>query len=96
MTLGLHISEGVESGLAAWLLGFRPVWALGSSVGIKEFPVLPAIEAITVVGEINDGGANHLAALELAARWTEAGREAVALEPIVGDDFNAVWGSIRE
>jgi hypothetical protein len=75
-------------------LGFRPVWALGSSFGIKEFPVLPVIESITVIGEINDGGANHRAAQECAVRWTEAGREAVVLEPIVGDDFNSVWGNI--
>lgn len=54
VTLGLHIGEGVETCLAAWLAGFRPVWALGSVGAIEAFPVVSAIEAITVLGERND------------------------------------------
>ena len=59
VTLGLHIGEGVETCLAAWLAGFRPVWALGSAGAIATFPVLSGIEAITVLGEVGDGGANR-------------------------------------
>jgi len=36
VTLGLHIGEGIETGIAAQLAGFRPVWALGSANAIEE------------------------------------------------------------
>jgi hypothetical protein len=88
VTVGLHIGEGIETCLAAQLAGFRPVWALGSKVGIDSFPVLPGIAAITVLGEVNDGGANHNATETCAARWIRAGREAFIIEPLVGDDLN--------
>jgi hypothetical protein len=91
VTLGLHIGEGIETSIAAQLVGFRPVWTLGSAGAIKEFPVLSGIEAITVLGEIDDGGANHRAAQACAARWIEADREAFLVEPLFGDDLNNVW-----
>jgi putative DNA primase/helicase len=94
VTLGLHIGEGVETGLAARLAGFRPVWALGSASGIAAFPVLAGIEAITMLGEVNDGGANHRAAQACAARWIEAGRDAFMVAPRVGGDLNDVWREV--
>jgi putative DNA primase/helicase len=94
VTLGLHIGEGVETCLAAHLAGFRPVWALGSATALATFPVMSGIEAITALGEVGDGGANHRAAQVCAARWIEAGREAFVVEPQVGDDFNDVWREI--
>jgi hypothetical protein len=94
VTLGLHIGEGIESCLAARLAGFRPVWALGSAGAIATFPVLAGIEAITVLGEVNDGGANHRAAQACAARWIAAGREAFIVTPRVGGDLNDVWREV--
>jgi hypothetical protein len=91
VTLGLHIGEGIESCLAAWLAGFRPVWAVGSATAIAAFPVLAGIEAITILGETGDGGANHRAAQTCAARWIKAGREAFVVVPVVGGDLNDVW-----
>jgi putative DNA primase/helicase len=91
VTHGLHVGEGLETCLAARLAGFRPVWALGSAGAIETFPVLPGIDAITVLGELNDGGANHRAAQACAARWLEAGREALIVAPLVGSDLNDVW-----
>jgi Toprim domain len=91
VTLGLHIGEGVETCLAARLAGFRPVWALGSAGAIATFPALAGIEAITVLGEVGDGGANHRVTQACATRWIEAGRDAFAVEPQVGDDLNDVW-----
>jgi hypothetical protein len=55
------------------------------------FPVLPGIEAITVLGEVGDGGVNFRAAQACATRWVEAGREALVVRPLVGDDINDVW-----
>jgi putative DNA primase/helicase len=91
VTLGLTIGEGVETGLAARLAGFRPVWVLGSSGAIAAFPVLPGLEAITALGEVGDGGANHRAAQACAARWMDAGQEAFVVSPCVGRDLNDVW-----
>jgi len=94
VALGLHIGEGIETCLAAWLAGFRPVWALGSASAIGVFPVLPGIEAITVLGEVGDGGANHRAAQACAVRWIEARREALMVTPQVGGDLNDVWRQV--
>jgi putative DNA primase/helicase len=94
VTLGLMIGEGFETGLAAQLAGFRPVWALGSAGVIASFPVLSGIEAITILGEIGDGGANDRASRACAARWIEAGREAFIVEPLVGSDLNDVWREV--
>ena len=94
VTLGLHVGEGVETCLAARLAGFRPVWALGSASAIAALPVLSGIEAITILGEVGDGGANHRAADICAARWIEAGREAFVAEPTVGGDLNDVWREV--
>ncbi len=96
VTIGLHIGEGVETCLAAWLAGFRPVWALGSASAIAAFPVLSGIEAITVLGEVGDGGANHRAAQTCATRWIEAGRDALMVEPLVGSDLNDVWREVAQ
>jgi hypothetical protein len=87
----LHIGEGIESCLAAWLAGFRPVWAVGSAGAISTFPILPGIESITILGEIDDRGANYRAAHACAKRWTDAGHEALVVWPRVGGDLNDVW-----
>jgi hypothetical protein len=89
--LGLCIGEGVETCLAAWLAGFRPVWVLGSAGAIAAFPVLSGIDAITILGEVNDSGVNRRAAQLCAARWMEAGREALVVTPQVGSDLNDAW-----
>lgn len=94
VTLGLIIGEGLETCVAARLAGFRPVWALGSASAIAAFPVLSGIEAVTVLGEVGDGGANHRAARACAARWIEAGREAFVVEPQAGSDLNDVWREV--
>lgn len=90
VTAGLHLSEGIETGLAAQLIGFQPVWALGSATMIDGFPVLGGIETISVLGENGDGGANARAAQVCADRWLEAGREAFFVAPLSGNDMNDV------
>jgi hypothetical protein len=91
VTLGLTIGEGLETCLAAWLAGFRPVWALGSVSSIASFPVLPGIEATTILGEVEDGGANRRATEQCAARWHKANREVLLVSPLVGKDLNDAW-----
>jgi hypothetical protein len=94
VTLGLCIGEGLETCLAGRLAGFRPAWSLGSSGGIKDCPVLPGIEGLTIFGEVGDDGANHRATQKCADRWIAAGREVLLVEPQVGDDLNAVWQEV--
>jgi putative DNA primase/helicase len=83
---GLHVAEGVESAMAARQIGLRPCWALGSAGAIRCFPVIPAIESITLLAENDEASA---AAVETcAARWHTAGREVLICRPLGGKDLN--------
>jgi hypothetical protein len=88
VTMGLIIGEGLETTLAAMVFGLTPAWALGSAGGIARFPVLSGIEALTVLAETDDGGANERAIEECLSRWTAAGREVVRVTSLVGGDAN--------
>jgi hypothetical protein len=90
VTLGLVVAEGVETALAARMLGYRPTWALGSAGAIGRLPVLGGIEALTILGEADDGGANEREAKACARRWLAAGAEVSILDPIGGGDANDV------
>jgi len=80
---GLAIAEGIETALAS---DFRPVWACLSSSVMKGFPVLPHIEALTVLADHDRAGID--AANEVGERWHAAGREVVLTMPVVpGKDF---------
>jgi putative DNA primase/helicase len=82
---GLHIGEGFETCLTAHALGLRPVWALGSVTAIGDFPVLGGIDALAILAETDKKGSNAKAAIECAARWTAAHREAFLVTPAGGD-----------
>jgi hypothetical protein len=94
VALGLCAGEGVETCMSARAAGFRPVWALGSANAIASFPVLSGIEAISILGELDDGGANDSAANTCAARWIEAGRDAFIVRPLTGGDLNDIWQEV--
>jgi len=97
ITNGLVIGEGIETTLAAatrivWrgtLL--RPVWACGYAINMENFPVLPGIEALTILVDHDESGTGQEAAKACARRWRTAGREVIRLKPpIVGTDFNDI------
>jgi hypothetical protein len=69
-------------------------WALGSAGAIAAFPVLSGIDAITILGETDDGGANQRAAQACAERWMEAKRDAFVVTPLTGGDLNDVWREV--
>lgn len=92
--LGLVVGEGVETCLAARMLGYRPTWALGSAGAIANLPVLGGIEALTILGEVDKTGANAAAARECARRWTKAGADVEVLEPFGGGDANDVLRAV--
>lgn len=94
VTLGLSIGEGLETCLAARLAGFRPVWALGSTSGIKFFPVLSGVDAITILAENDANGANAEATKECARRWHSAGREVLSAKSLIGNDLNDAWREV--
>jgi putative DNA primase/helicase len=88
---GLTICEGFETGLAGRMLGFRPVWALGSAGAIAAFPVLSGIESLTILAETDDSGANARAVENCGERWSAAGREVIVATPrVVGDMLDAM------
>jgi putative DNA primase/helicase len=83
---GLHIGEGIETSMAARMLGLKPTWALGSADAIRAFPVLSGIECLSLLRERDD--ANARAADACADRWLEVGREVFDVNPIAGNDIN--------
>jgi hypothetical protein len=90
---GLVIGEGVETCLAARMLGLKPCWALGSAGAIRSFPLLGGIDCLTILID-NDGPdrngrrAGPDAAAECSVRWSAAGREVRRVLPRrTGDDM---------
>ncbi len=91
VTIGLTIGEGIESCLAARALGFAPVWALGNTIGIKNFPVLGGVDALTIMVENDENKASEKAAAACFARWHEAGREVLYARSLWGNDANDAY-----
>jgi hypothetical protein len=86
---GLHIGEGIETMLAAMMLGFAPAWALGP--GIRNFPALAGVDALTIIVDNDANRAGQGAASESFDRWTAAGREVWTVIPnAIGADMNDV------
>src|SRR5262249_48950263 len=95
VTTGLVIGEGVETTLSAatrfacrgTLL--RPAWAAASAGNLENFPVLPCIEALTILADNDANERGQDAAKQCAARWAKAGREVILYTPRdTGCDFN--------
>jgi hypothetical protein len=78
---GLHLAEGVTSGLAAAMLGMLPVWCTGGTAGMAKFPVLGGIDCLTLVADNDESGAGQAAANECLRRWRDAEREAWIVAP---------------
>jgi hypothetical protein len=94
VSLGLHIGEGIETGLAGMMLGFAPMWVLGFAGAIATFPVLSGIECLTILTDNDKANAKsgktpgQNAARECSQRWTEAGCEVRRIVPnVVGEDI---------
>ncbi len=91
ITTGLHICEGIETGLALIAMGFNPMWVCLSAGGIAKFPVLFGIESLTIFADndANDVGQN--AARECGKRWRAARKDVIIYTtPEAGTDF-ADW-----
>lgn len=92
VTLSLTLAEGIETGLAAMVFGYRNVWVLGDAGAIGDFPMLLGLEAITALGERNPDGSFNAASAsaieKLASRCNEAGIEILAVDAPAGGDLN--------
>jgi hypothetical protein len=95
---GLTIGEGLETCLSGMRLGFTPAWCVGSAGGIKNFPVLADIDALSILVDADEADpktgrrAGQDAALECSAQWTAAGREVFRVVPrLIGSDMADVW-----
>jgi putative DNA primase/helicase len=88
---GLHIGEGIETMLRAMMFGFAPAWSLGDTGGVKNFPLLPGIEVLTLCVDNDANGAGQKASAECYDRWVAAGREVWCIIPDkVGADMNDI------
>jgi hypothetical protein len=95
VTQGLCLAEGVETALYAATrivvrgTFLRPIWAAGSAGNMETFPVLPGIDALTLLVDNDESGTGQKAARACADRWGRAEREVILRTPKqVGADFN--------
>ena len=94
---GLHIAEGVETGMAARQFGLRPTWALGSAGAIAAFRVVAGIEALSILTDNDVNGVGERAAHAAEALWLVACREVRVLmrdKPgDINDALRELWSS---
>jgi hypothetical protein len=85
----LFVAEGFETAIAAYMLGLRPVWALGSADGIRFFPPIASINKLTILQD-NDA-AGKRAAEACALRWKRAGKKVFFNTSKVGKDHADIF-----
>jgi hypothetical protein len=86
LTYGLCVAEGLETALTA-AHGFTPVWACLDAGNLAALPILPGVEALTIVADHDEAGTR--AADACGRRWLEAGCEVrVWKAPVRGADLN--------
>ena len=75
----LVAGEGVETCMAARILGLKPCWALGSVGAIRSFPVLASISDLTLLQENDDRSPEAVVAC--GKRWRAAARSVLINTP---------------
>ena len=89
----LAIGEGVETVLAGRAAGLAPAWAMGSSVAIRNFPLLKGLREISIFGEHD--AASRRDVKVCSQRYLAAGRPVNVVLPRVGKDLNDSWRATR-
>ncbi len=88
VTDGLAVAEGIETALSVAHV-FRPIWAAMDAGNLGAFPVVPGIEALTIIADNDKSGTGQEAASRCAHRWHASGREVrIAMPEILGADAN--------
>lgn len=85
----LTIGEGIETVLSARAAGYGPAWAVGSSSGVKEFPLLARVSVLTVLAE--DDEASKRAVDKCTGNYLRAGKPVTVVSTLIGQDFNDTW-----
>jgi hypothetical protein len=88
---GLHICEGLETGVGGRMRNLKPMWALGSKGAIKNFPVLGGVDCLTILAEPDAESQVE----QCARRWYEAGREVIINRSRIGKDLADAVASLR-
>ena len=73
----LHIAEGVETSLALYGEGVRPIWAAGSKGAIERFPVIDRVKTLRIFADNDANGEGVAKARECTERWRQAGKRVV-------------------
>lgn len=88
VTYGLHICEGIETGLALLQRGFEPMWCTLSAGGMASFPLINGIESLTIFADNDENKTGQNAAIKCGKRWQDAGREVRIFSTLeAGTDF---------
>lgn len=94
----LHISEGLESALSVMAMDGGPIWALGSTSGMKTLPVFEGIDRLVIWADHDrvdpkTGKRPGIEAADVcAARWRAVGRKVKIWVPErEGADPADVW-----
>lgn len=77
----LAIAEGIETALAAAQLKYRPIWALASAGGVRDFPVLKPVKCLAIMVDNDASGTGRAVAMECSQRWLKARREVFRFMP---------------
>jgi hypothetical protein len=86
----LHICEGLETGLSILAMDQGPVWAVGSTSNMQNFPILDSVNKLAIWADNDEAGLKAAAMCE--QRWTSARKTVEVHTPKKGArDFNDVW-----
>jgi putative DNA primase/helicase len=75
----LVVGEGVETCMAAREMGYRPIWALGSTGNISFFPIMENVKTLLILGERGDASTEAINVC--GTRWRKAGRRVRVVMP---------------
>src|SRR5262252_3996248 len=83
----LHVCEGLETGLALYAKGERPIWAMGDRGRIERLPVIERVVQLRIWADHDASGDGMRSAVRCAERWQAAGKDVVVREPSKEGDY---------
>jgi putative DNA primase/helicase len=96
VSTAIAIGEGIETVIAGAIGSMTtPAWAALDADNLEKFPVLPAVEGLTIFVDHDKSGAGQRAAESCAARWyAGTGITARFLTPCQPGDFNDILDGV--
>lgn len=86
--LGLGVAEGIETAIAATLLGGVPVWPCVSAYGLASFEPPPGVHHLYIFADNDESQTGQKAAADLGNRAARMGLSARILTPDTVGDWN--------